>query len=99
MAFPFGGHPNLRKLIEWAEQNGCEIIMQNRTRKNGQSYRALVIQKTGTTVSMTIVNPDWDELFLPTMVSNVQRRLGIKMPFSEQAVEPDKSEKPEKSES
>jgi hypothetical protein len=83
MAFPFGGHPTLKRLLEWLTEQGCKSEIVFRINKQGRTYQALQIvnPKGGKAV---IVEPDFDEFLAPSMVSYFQRRLCIKTPFAAQ---------------
>ena len=50
--------------------------------RTGRSYEALKIVKPGRG-RVVILNPDLGERLVPSMVSYLQRRLGIKTPFAE----------------
>jgi hypothetical protein len=81
VAFPFGGHPPLRRYLEWARENGCTAEVKLRTHAlTGQPYRALeIINPAGGRV--VLVNPDENEHLAPSMVTYLNRRLGVKSPF------------------
>lgn len=82
MSFPFGGHPTLRRFVEWLVQLGCTATVFVKTTKNGRSYQVLrILNPKGGHVEMA--EPDFDELMMPTMVSQFQRRLCIRTPFAE----------------
>lgn len=83
MAFPFGGHPPLQRFLEWAEEAGCTVEIKIRNHaQSGRPYESLEI--TGPTGgNVVLVNPDHGEHLAPSMVSYLQRRLGVKSPFPE----------------
>ena len=81
MSFPFGGHPTLKRMVEWLSDQGCEATVFVRTTHNGRTYQVLqVVNPKGGRVS--VVEPDFDEHLAPSMVSYMQRRLCIKTPFA-----------------
>ena len=80
MAYPFGGHPTLEMFIEYAKGNGCIVTSIGRISKNGVPYTALVIENTQGGY-LTIADPDMSERLTPHMISQYQRRLGLKTPF------------------
>ncbi len=92
MAFPFGGHPTLGRFLEWARDNGCTAEIKLRTHStNGRPYKVLEITRAeGGHAS--IVNPDLQEHLAPSMVSYLQRRLGVKSPFPAMPEQPDAAE-------
>lgn len=89
MAFPFGGHPTLSRFLEWASENGCVSELKTRMHAiSGRPYRSLeIIGPADSRVSL--VNPDMDEHLAPSMVSYLQRRLGVKSPFPAAPEQPD----------
>jgi hypothetical protein len=83
MAFPFGGHPTLKRLLEWLTEQGCKSEIVFRINKQGRTYQALqVVNPNGSRV--VLIDPDFDEYLAPSMVSYFQRRLSIKTPFAAQ---------------
>jgi hypothetical protein len=81
VAVPFGGHPPLRLFLDWAVENGCKAQIRVRNHAvSGQPYRSLEITSSSGG-SVALVNPDLDEHLAPSMVSYLQRRLGVKSPF------------------
>jgi hypothetical protein len=89
MPVPFGGHPPLRRFLEWAQENGCTVELKLRTHTaSGRPYRSL--EMVGPAGGRAIVvNPDLDEHLAPSMVSYLQRRLGVKSPFPGAPEQPD----------
>ena len=87
MSAPFGGHPTLRRFLEYAGENGCTVRTVVRSTRKGMSYESLEITNPeGGRVA--IPNPDFDERLVPSMVSFYQRRLGIRTPFASQPEQP-----------
>jgi hypothetical protein len=82
MSHPFGGHPTLKRLVDWVEQNGCICAVSIRNTVNGRSYTVLTMRNTKTSGRAMVTNPDFEERLSPSMVSYFQRRLGIKAPFA-----------------
>lgn len=81
MAQSFGGHPTLMRFIEFAKEAGCTAKAYTRVSKGGRSVHVLRIEaSTGAYVLVT--NPDYLERLTPSNVTYLQRRLGIKTPFS-----------------
>lgn len=92
MAFPFGGHPTLGRFLEWARDNGCNAEIKLRTHStNGRPYTVLEIVHSGGGRA-SVVNPDLQEHLVPSMVSYLQRRLGVKSPFPATPEQPDPAE-------
>jgi predicted PhzF superfamily epimerase YddE/YHI9 len=83
MAFPFGGHPTLGQFVEWAIQNNCSAEIKVQHRPTGQAYQVLEIRKSNGG-SVAVAEPDLEERLEPSMVTYLQRRLGIKTPFAAQ---------------
>jgi hypothetical protein len=81
VAFPFGGHPTLKRFIEFAVEQGCKTIVFVRATKEGRSYESIRLENP-TGGHVTIPNPAYEEHLEPSMVSHYQRRLGIKTPFA-----------------
>jgi hypothetical protein len=90
MSHPFGGHPKLGRFVEWAQENGCKAEIKVRERNSsGQPYQALEISAPSGATAV-IVDPDMEEHLAPSIVAQLQRRLGLKSPFAatpEMAVE------------
>lgn len=82
MSHPFGGHPTLKRLVEWVERNECTWAVSIRNTASGRSYTVLTIRNTKTSGRAIVSNPDFEERLSPSMVSYYQRRLGIKTPFA-----------------
>jgi len=81
VAFPFGGHPTLARFLEWATENGCTAEIKNRSHaQTGRPYTALEITRPGGGRAV-VPNPDFNEHLAPSMVTYLQRRLGVKSPF------------------
>jgi hypothetical protein len=92
MAFPFGGHPTLTRIVEWLSGHGCTFEERIQTSAAGRAYRVLEIRspKGGHVI---IANPDWQEHLSPSLVTYIQRRLGIRTPFAAMPEKPtDESE-------
>jgi hypothetical protein len=82
MSHPFGGHPTLADFLDFAASQGCSVKKAVRSTKSGRTYEAWVIANpAGGT--LTIPNPSFQEPMAPAIVSQYQRRLGIKTPFAE----------------
>lgn len=81
MSFPFGGHPTLKQFLSFAQEHGCTAKLVTRTARDGHAYQVLEIRsnKGGNAV---LVEPDETEHLTPSTVTYLQRRLGIKTPFS-----------------
>ena len=82
MAVPFGGHPTIGDLAEWASNNGCNVALTVRQHAvTGQPYESLEISNPkGGRVAIAI--PGDGERLEPSMVGYIQRRLGLKTPFA-----------------
>lgn len=81
MAFPFGGHPPLERFLEWAKEAGCnwDIKIRHHT-QSGRPYESLeIVGPKGGRVAL--VNPDLGEHLAPSMITYLQRRLGVRSPF------------------
>jgi hypothetical protein len=88
---PFGGHPQLRGFIEWAEGVGCTVEIKVRTHAvHGRPYKSLEITgpKGG---HVAVANPDLDEYLAPSIVAYLQRRIGVRSPFPATPEQPDPS--------
>lgn len=82
MAVPFGGHPTLPDIIDWARANGCAVETKVRTHAiTGQPYESVEISnpKGG---SVVLADPGDGERLEPSMVAYIQRRLGLRTPFA-----------------
>ena len=77
MAVPFGGHPTIGDLVDWASKNGCKVALTVRQHSvTGQPYESLEISNPkGGRVAIAI--PGGGERMEPSMVGYVQRRLGL----------------------
>lgn len=81
MSFPFGGHPTFQKFLEFAEANGCVLKIVIRETKSGRAYEAYELRNPRGG-RLVVPNPDLQERLVPSIVSQYQRRLGIKTPFA-----------------
>jgi hypothetical protein len=92
MAAPFGGHPKLSRVVEWLKSAGCKADIKVRNHAiTGQPYRSLEITSPAGSRAV-LVNPDMDEHLAPSMVSYLQRRLGMKTPFPAEPEQPSDAE-------
>jgi hypothetical protein len=92
VAVPFGGHPSLRRYLEWARENGCTAEEKLRTHAiTGQPYRSLEISGPAGG-HVVLVNPDLEEHLAPSTVTYLNRRLGVKSPFPATPEQPNPSE-------
>ena len=82
MSFPFGGHPKLSDMLDWLADNGCTIKRSAKTARSGRPYDVILVESAKGEGFVTIPNPDPDERLPPSIVSNFQRRLGIKIPYA-----------------
>lgn len=77
----FGGHPTLQRMVEWLSEQGCEARVSVRTTERGRSYQILeIINPKGGRYIMA--EPDFEERLVPSIVSQIQRRLCIATPFA-----------------
>ena len=81
MSYPFGGHPTLARFIEYARELGCQVVVDVRQTEAGRAYEALQI-KNPDGGRLIIPDPDLAEHLSPSVVTNYQRRLGLKTPFA-----------------
>ncbi len=93
MSFPFGGHPTLEMFIEYVKANGCEVTTIGRLTKSGRPYTACVLVNPAGGV-LTLPDPDITERLSPYMISQYQRRLGLKTPFPSAPEPPEDSTQP-----
>ena len=80
MAFPFGGHPNLAKYLEFARENGFTVRTGFGPDSSGKVHTTIRVFKEGGP-SVIIAGLGQDEYLVPTQVGNLDRRLGLKSPF------------------
>lgn len=88
MASPFGGHPKLKRFADWLVSVGCKAEVKVRNHSiTGQPYEVLeLVSPSGS--SVVVADPDMDEHLSPSMVSYLQRRLGVKSPFPGEPEQP-----------
>ena len=88
MSVPFGGHPKLKRFVDWLVSVGCkaEIKVRNHS-QTGQPYQSLEISNPNNG-RVAIANPDLEEHLTPSMVSYLQRRVGLKSPFPGEPEQP-----------
>lgn len=81
MAAPFGGHPTFGAYLVWARDvHGFRAQTGFGADPDGRSHTVTRISKTdGPTV--VVVGVDQKEHLTPTMVGNLDRRLGVTSPF------------------
>lgn len=82
MPVPFGNHPTVLDVAEWAARNGCKVEVKARSHAiTGQPYNSFeIVSPKGGHVALT--NPNTKERLEPSMVAYIQRRLGLKTPFA-----------------
>lgn len=80
MAYPFGGHPTLRQYIEWCVQYHEVTATSGFIKKDGISvtFHKLKLPSGKRTV---VSGVSMTEHLTPTMVSYLDRRLGVASPF------------------
>lgn len=91
MSYPFGGHPTLKRFIEYAKEHGCDVQVSVRSTCSGRAYEAVVINNPNGG-QLTVPNPDYDERLTTSVISNYQRRLALKTPFAAMPEAPEQSE-------
>ena len=82
MAVPFGGHPTISDIVEWARASGCTVETKVRQHAiTGQPYESTEISnpKGGNVV---LADPGHGERLEPSMVAYIQRRLGLRSHFA-----------------
>lgn len=80
MAYPFGGHPNLAKYLDWAREQGFSAQSGYAQDSSGKSHPVTKIKKDGGP-SVIVSGISQKEFLTPTSIGNLDRRLGIKSPF------------------
>lgn len=78
-AHPFGGHPTLGQYLVWARQEGCTVQSGVGSDLDGRPHTLTKIE-TPTGRHVIIVGAQTERL-VPTMVSYLNRRLGLKAPW------------------
>jgi hypothetical protein len=81
MAYPFGGHPKLKDILDWLSANGCTVSQLVKQSKSGKPINVIVVENNGVGFA-TIPNPKLDQRLEPSMVAYYQRRLAIKTPYA-----------------
>jgi hypothetical protein len=81
-AAPFGGYPRLGSFVAWLEEAvRCKVEIKVRSHSvTGRPYRSLEITAPGG-ASVAVPNPDMNEPLAPSMVTYLERRLGVQTPF------------------
>lgn len=81
MAAPFGNHPTLTEYLMWAYSQGCRANSMVGQGDNGKMCTFQIIEAQD---GRYVLTPDLsaNERLMPTMVGYLDRRLGLKSPFS-----------------
>lgn len=81
MSHPFGGHPTFGKYLAWArDEHGFHAQTGIAADKNGRSHSVTKVFKQGGQ-SVVVTDVSQNEHLVPTMVSHLDRRLGIVSPW------------------
>jgi hypothetical protein len=79
-AAPFGGHPSFGKYLFWAAELGCRAQSGVRLDSRGVTHTVTkIIAKSGKSVVVPGVKQT--ERLEPTMISYLDRRLGLNSPW------------------
>jgi hypothetical protein len=78
---PFGGHPSFAQYIAWAESEGCSIKQGVANGADGRPYSVTQIIAPDGKHWVTEVGMQHSDYLVPTAISRLDRRLGMKSPF------------------
>jgi hypothetical protein len=79
-AAPFGGHPTFGKYLAWASEQGCKAQSGFRVDSRGRTHSLTkIVAKSGKSVVVPGVSQT--ERLEPTMISYLDRRLGLASPW------------------
>jgi hypothetical protein len=81
MAFPFGGHPRFNDYLEWARTEAECTYRSGFARLDGKVDTMVLIENAANN-KHTIEFMPITEYLTPSMVSALDRRLGITSPFA-----------------
>lgn len=80
---PFGDHPTFAQYREWAVQTGgCRTRYGILTASDGLPSRVVIISSEDDERWVVVADVADGEFLVPTMVGHLDRRLGLKSPFS-----------------
>ncbi|SHM40776.1 hypothetical protein [Bradyrhizobium lablabi] len=81
MAAPFGGHPNLATYIVWLKSEHQGLVQSGYSTDGKGKSHALTKLSVPSGASVVVVGMSQAEFLVPTMVSYLDRRLGVKSPW------------------
>jgi hypothetical protein len=82
MSTPFGGHPTFAAYIAWAESQGCTVKQGIANGTDGRPYSVTQIVAPGGKEWVTEVGMQHGDYLVPTTISRLDRRLGLRSPFT-----------------
>lgn len=82
MSTPFGGHPTFAQYCAWAQSQGCTIKQGVGTGADGRPYSVTQIATADGRRWVTEVGTQHGDYLVPTTISRLDRRLGMKSPFT-----------------
>ena len=79
-AYPFGGHPTLAQYIAWARTQGCKA--QSGVMSEDDGTMVTVTKIVAPSGRWVVASEGQTERLDPSSLSRLDRRLGLKSPFS-----------------
>lgn len=81
-AFPFGGHPSFSHYLTWANQKaGCTVQTGYMSLEDGEAVSMTLITAPNGRHAIE-VDLAQDERLVASVISHLDRRLGLKSPWS-----------------
>jgi hypothetical protein len=80
VASPFGGHPTFGRYLMWAAEQGCQAQSGFRMDSRGQTHTLTKITAPSGK-SVVVPGVSQTEYLVPTMISYLDRRLGLSSPW------------------